>query len=214
MFTRYFSIKPDSKSFFSKRRGVSLIEILVVSAILGLITPVLLSFVWNSVGINRRVEGAIINQRNARQVMDLVKKELRKARSGAGNQYPLQLCEPNQIIYFSDIDDDGQIDRVRYYLEEGTFKRGVIKPVGENYPIENEQLLTVMPHIQNDETQPIFSYYNSQFTGTGNSLVEPISCGEVRLLEIRFRIDTVLELAPGAFELRSMVHFRNMKNNL
>jgi prepilin-type N-terminal cleavage/methylation domain-containing protein len=200
---------------YDKRRqaGLSLIETIVVVAIFGLIVPVILNFLWGSFNLNRRIEGAMLNQRKARQIIDIIKKELREAREGAGNQYPLVTCDANEIIYYADIDEDGATERVRYFMDGSIFKRGVIEPVNGVYTGQ-EQIRNIMNNVLNNAAQPVMRYYNSSYTGSGSPLSTPANCGEVRLVQIEFVIDAVLELQPGAFRVSSMIQFRNLKSNL
>jgi hypothetical protein len=156
----------------------------------------------------------MLNQRKARQIIDIIKKELREATEGEGNQYPLVTCNANEIVYYSDIDEDGATERVRYFMDGNIFKRGVVEPNASGNYTGGEQIRNIMNNVLNDAGQPVLRYYNSAYVGSGSPLAAPATCGEVRLIQIEFVIDAVLELQPGAFRVSSMIQFRNLKTNL
>lgn len=52
----------------------------------------------------------------ARRGIEIMTKEIRGARSGEGGSYPIVLADDKEFIFFSDIDNDGKTERVRYFL--------------------------------------------------------------------------------------------------
>ncbi len=141
-------------------------------------------------------------------------KEIREATTGTGNQYPLEVCQSNQITYYSDIDQDGTVEKVRYFLNGTTIQRGVINPSGTTYNAGSETVTTVMDHILNTAALPIFSYFDGNYTGSGAALSFPVNCTVPRMINISLKIDTNTEVLPGPFSISTMVQFRNLKSNL
>ncbi|HDS11676.1 MAG TPA: hypothetical protein ENN77_02105 [Candidatus Wirthbacteria bacterium] len=196
--------------------GLTMVETLVMVAIFGLIVPTIINFIWNGFYMNRIVAGQALNQSIARHAMDRMTGELRDMSIGAGNQYPLQICSPLVIEFYSDLDLDGQIEKVRYFIQDYELKRGVIKPSGTpaTYDPNTEVVSTWITDVLNDSAHPLFEYYGGNYAGSGVSLSQPVSCAEVRAVGIWFQIDTVIERQPGPFNLHSMVQLRNLKTNL
>lgn len=190
-----------------------MIEVLVVIALVGLIIPTIASFIWRGFEFNRHATGSIFNQQNARRLMDKLKSELREVSPGAGNQYALEVCEPLAITYYADADQDGIIERMRYFVDGRILKRGITEPSGGTYPGGTEVLQVIMDNVLNDAGYPVFTYFNRAYTGTEAALTTPVSCPEVRAVKIALRLDTVLEAQPGPFQMSSIVQFRNLKNN-
>lgn len=52
----------------------------------------------------------------ARRGVDAMTKELRQARYGDNGAYPIEKAAGKELIFYSDIDSDGQTERVRYFL--------------------------------------------------------------------------------------------------
>jgi type II secretory pathway pseudopilin PulG len=54
----------------------------------------------------------------ARRGMDIMIKEIREAREGENGTYPIEYAGDKEFIFYSDIDNDGEVERVRYFLGE------------------------------------------------------------------------------------------------
>lgn len=52
----------------------------------------------------------------ARKGIEVMVKEIREARTGDDGSYPIKKTEDKEFIFYSDIDKDGEIERVRYFL--------------------------------------------------------------------------------------------------
>lgn len=52
----------------------------------------------------------------ARKGIEVMVKEIREARTGDDGSYPIKKTENKEFIFYSDIDKDGEIERVRYFL--------------------------------------------------------------------------------------------------
>jgi len=77
----------------------------------------------------------------ANSSMQALVKELRTARAGDNGAYPLELADDNEIIFYSDIDFDGETEKIHYWLEGEDFYKGIIEPEGYPviYPLENKK---------------------------------------------------------------------------
>lgn len=103
-------------------KSFTLVETLVVIAIF----TIVLGAVFGSILMLYRSHGYIWEQsqaiEEARRGIEIMTKEIREARSGEGGSYPLNLAGDKELIFFSDIDNDGKTERVRYFL--GTTNSG------------------------------------------------------------------------------------------
>ena len=52
----------------------------------------------------------------ARRGIETMVKEIRAAKTGDNGAYPIEIADDKQFIFYSDIDNDGKIERVRYFL--------------------------------------------------------------------------------------------------
>jgi len=102
--------------------GFTLIETIVTisifSLLMGLIIELVLtlyqikSFSWE--------ESMAVNE--ARRGIETMIEEIREARPGENGAYPIELARDKEFIFYSDINNDGKTERVRYFL--GTINNG------------------------------------------------------------------------------------------
>jgi len=97
-------------------KSFTLIETLVAIAIFS----VALGAVFGSILMLYRSHGYTWEQsqaiEEARRGIEMMVKEIREARSGEDGFYPIVLAGDKEFIFFSDIDNDGKTERVRYFL--------------------------------------------------------------------------------------------------
>jgi len=91
-------------------------------------------------------------------------RELRTAQKGDNGSFQFTLAMPQEIIFFSDSNVDGQIEQIRYYLEGTSLKKDVINPEGSpiTYPTNQKVTTTISENVRNNTT-PIFSYFNGNW---------------------------------------------------
>jgi len=97
-------------------RGFTLVETLVVIAIFALIMGALagsIVMLYRTYGYTWQQSIAIDE---ARRGIEIMVKEIRGARSGDDGSYPIEKTEDKEFIFYSDIDRDGKVERVRYFL--------------------------------------------------------------------------------------------------
>lgn len=144
------------------QKGFTLIEILVASAILVILAFGFLGLQY-IIGQNQvSVWKNYLSIEHANMTLSTLSRELRDARQSDTGGYLLEMTDDDEIIFYSDIDHDGSVERVRYTLSGNQLIKGVIEPAGEPalYPLDAEKTRSVTDIIRNGST-PIFYYYNS-----------------------------------------------------
>ena len=198
-------------------RGFTLIETIVVIVIFTLA----LGAVFGLIVMAYRVQGYTWQQsqaiEEARRGVETMVKEIREARTGEDGSYTINKTEDKEFGFYSDIDRDLDIEKVRYFIEgdpdslEGAlFKKGVINPVGipATYPTSSEIVTTLAKYIRN--SPPIFRYFDEN----GNELPSPARRKDTTLMQVYLIINVDRNRAPQNFELKSDVQIRNLKRNL
>src|SRR3989344_1177612 len=99
--------------------------------------------------------------------------------------YPIAAAASSSLIFYSDIDNDGLFEQIRYFLSSNTFKKGVIKPTGQplTYNPANEIIVDVV-HNMMATTTGIFSYYDSNYTGSQPPMVFPVDISTIKTIGI------------------------------
>ncbi|MDP2934284.1 MAG: type II secretion system protein [bacterium] len=202
---------------FRDGNGFSLIEGIFMIAIFALAMALLISFViyvYRAYGYNFE-QIAAINE--ARKGIETMVKEIREARYGEDGSYPLKEAGNLQLIFYSDIDKDASIERVRYFLDGINFKKGVVEPSGDppQYILSGEVVDTLSAYVRNGAT-PIFIYYNGDWPidVVNNPLPTLTRLTETKLMHVYLKINVDPNRPPDNFELESDVQIRNLKTNL
>lgn len=201
----------------SNKTGFTLVEALVALAIFGIILAILSNFLLQGMRFQTFASEQQQQVEFARSSAQTMVKELREAEPGDDGSYILNRAEDQEIIFFSNIDADQATERVRYFLDGTTFKKGIIEPSGEPiiYDQATETVTTLVEYIRNGTT-PIFLYYNGDYPGdmTHNPLPTPTRLTETKLLNVYLRINVNESQAPNQTEVITEVQIRNLKNNL
>jgi len=186
--------------------GFTLVEILVATSIMLLVMTLGQSFImqgFKSTTFNTEQEEAIRTGRNA---MNTITKEIRGANSSEQGDYPLLQVEEQDIVFYSDVDNDDLMEKIRYFRQDDTLIKTITEP-GALYDYnENPSTSTLSLYLNNQE-EPIFSYFNS------NNIATDV-INDIRLININLRINVTPWRAPNDYYLETDVSFRNLKSNL
>jgi len=149
--------------------------------------------------------------------VELSNSAIRTARQSDNGSYPIESASEFSTVFYSDIDFDGQTERVRYFLENGILKKGTTEPTiaPVSYPSASEVIKTIAENIQNDSTA-IFSYYNQDWPSDSqnNPLVIPVDISEIRLIRIYIRLNPDPDSPETDYVTESYAQLRMLKDNL
>jgi prepilin-type N-terminal cleavage/methylation domain-containing protein len=197
--------------------GFTLVEVLTVTVIiaaLGLIIITLQSTVKNT---QFSLWSNYLSVDDANNIVNTLARELRTAKPADTGAYLLETAEDQKIVFYSDIDFDGQTEKVRYQLSGNLLSKGVIKPSGSpiSYPAENEKVKTLTALIQNGQ-KPIFYYYNGNWPADqeNNPLDLDSRISDTRLIKISLSLNTQENSLNENFNIESFVQLRMLKDNL
>ncbi|MBU0707379.1 prepilin-type N-terminal cleavage/methylation domain-containing protein [Patescibacteria group bacterium] len=202
---------------FQNQKGVTLLEAVVSLTIFSMLMAALYFFYTQGMKIQQFGSEQQLAVESARKGIKEIVKELREAAAGDDGSYIITKADDQEIIFFSDIDSDLYAERVRYFLEDHTLKKGVIEPDGEpiGYSDLSESITNISEYVQNND-EPIFTYYNGDYPGDtiNNPLPTPTRLTETKLINVYLEINVFPERAPSNIEIDSDVQIRNLKNNL
>lgn len=99
-----------------KKNGFTIIETIVTIFVFTLMWIALMQ----SIRMIYRIQGYAFQQslaiNEARKGVEAMAREIRSARMSDNGAYPIEKAEDKQFIFYSDVDNDGKTERVRYYL--------------------------------------------------------------------------------------------------
>jgi len=194
------------------QRGFSLIEVVVVLAIFVIIMGAIVysvRFFYKSNTYTLEQSYAITS---ARKGVESMVKSTREAAYSDEGAYPVTSMATSSFGFYSDIDSDIFIEKIRYFLDGTDLNRGVIDSSGDplTYNDLNEEISTVSNDVRNiGESVDLFTYYNE----SGDEITNTASTTDVRYIVVNMIIDVNLLRLPDSFTLRSSATLRNVKED-
>ena len=160
-----------------KEKGFTIIEVLVASALLVIIGAGFLGLQYIFSRNQVIAWQNYINIEEANRATMTISREIRNMNEGEEGSYPLVAAEDQEIIFYSDIDFNGQTERVRYTLSGNTLTKGVTQVSGEpaEYNTINE-LETIITEFVRNGSDPMFYYYNNNWPI--DTVNNPLSVGQ------------------------------------
>lgn len=194
-------------------RGFTLIEIMIVAAIFSLLSIGVITILTQTNILSSISQGRINSVDEGRKILRPLVGEVRSALPSHTGGYMLEETQEFSFIFYSDINGNGMIERVRYFIEDNTFKKGVTAPSGSplSYDIDEEIISWIIQDIAND-TIPVFEYFDASYTGTQDPLIQPVSPLDVRMVKITIYIDKQNDDEP--IMLSTQVSIRNLKESI
>jgi len=198
-----------------KKRSFTTIEIIVVIGIFALIGIVIFGWQKDIFSLQNLFQTRLTTQENIRKTIKNFIAEVRTAQPSSLGSYPIEEANKDSFIFYSNIDSDNLVERLRYFLDGKKLKKGVIKPSGQPlvYNPNNEVITQLVENVINPNSE-VFYYYDKNYDGTGNPLPQPVNISAVRLVKITISVDEDLNRPPGPITETSQVSIRNLKDNL
>jgi len=198
-------------------KGFTLVEVLVVMAI----------FVMLIFGVSKMISDIFINSRQQLSAMnniDLARgalsgftNEIRNATIGADGSYALNQAGDNQIIFFSSVGASGStVKRIRYYISGDTLYKGITLPSGSppTYNLSSESVTSVLSGLSNS-TAPAFYYYDGNYDGSTQALIQPVNINQVRFVKMSLSVlNQITQNSNSAFLISAGAAIRGIKDNL
>ena len=197
--------------------GFTLIEVLIAAALTGILGIGIVSMQYILSQTQVETYKNIINIEEANSSISTLVREVRNIRTADNGAYPIETANDQEMVFYSDIDFDGETEKVSYQLQGSTFTKGVIEPTGfpVTYPQANQKTKTITANARNGAL-PVFYYYNGDWpTDTiNNPLPAPVRLSETKLMRLYLELNTNDSENEDNFVLESYVQIRMLKENL
>jgi len=205
-----------ARLFFQKRRrntmiflvsGFTLIESIVFIAIFTMAITAVSGFLIYFYRGNTYVIQQAFAIESARKGIELMTREIREATFSDVGTYPVINPQDQSFAFYSDVDRDNKIEKIRYFLEDTNFKRGEIEAVGDPliYRSVDEIIVIVSDYVRND-TEEVFTYFNASST----EITDLSQLTDIRLVKTNLVVNIEPNREPGEFTLRSSAQLRNL----
>ncbi len=194
-------------------RGITLIELLVGIGIFVFLSGAIVSLFLSSWKYNDIVWEQLETQNEGRAVTQAFTNELRIVSPSSIGAYPVEAASSTEIIFYTNLDADTLMERVRYFFSGRILKKGVIKPTGNPlvYNVVNEVVTEVAHDVVTSTSK--FSYYGADYTGSELPLSSPINITSIRVVGIALTLEEDPNASPVPFSIESKVSLRNLKDN-
>lgn len=191
--------------------GFTLLEVTITMGIMILIVMAVGVFSVSVFRHNRVLSNRIDAEIQMRRLVAQFTKEVRTASASSLGAYSIESASATSLVFYANIDADSLKERVRYFLDGTTLKKGTIKPSGTplTYNPVNEQVATLVQAVRNTD---VFSYYPQAYPETAPPLAFPVDVTAVRLVRLRVVIDQTPGESPNQFEIQTTVQIRNLKD--
>ncbi|MBU2564399.1 prepilin-type N-terminal cleavage/methylation domain-containing protein [Patescibacteria group bacterium] len=188
-------------------KGFTLIETIVAITVSSIVFLAVFGFVYYFYRTSGYNLSQMIAVNSARKGVETIVRETREATFSDQGSYLIKNAEDQSFTFYSDIDKDLKIERVRYFLDEYILKKGITESNDNSkYLDENEEIRILSNNIRNLE-EPIFTYYDEN-----NNEVEDLQVvTNIRMIQIKLIVNTDPNRPPGEFTLVSNAQLRNLR---
>ena len=199
-----------------KTTGYSLLEVMMTLGIFLIVVFGLSAFISQNYRATLFADEQSEAIQQARRGVEQMVKEIREALPAENGAYPIELANDQTLIFYSDLDADELVERVRYTLEGTNLVKGVTEPEGFPPAYTTPEETTILSRYVQNGSEPIFFYLNGNYpTDTeDNPLQTPAPVNQIRLVRVFLEINVDPSRAPENFALISNSQLRNLKDNL
>ena len=201
-------------TFFKKNQpGFTMVETLVAISIFILFNAVIIEIFLTALRSSGTVFDQLEAQRQGRKALQDFVTEMRSANYSSIGAFPIEEASSTEVIFYSNINDNGYIERIRYSMSDNKLIKGITEPTSSPlfYNTAYEVTSTVVD-ILNNGTSSVFYYYDGLPTGSSTPLTYPVDIAKIRVVSMNLRIDKSPSTSPVAFMIQAEAAIRNLRD--
>lgn len=205
-------MKKQSKSG-GKTEGFTLVELIIGFSILLIIVVIVGSFSSNIFNSETFFQSSLSSQTETQQALQGIVSEIRSATPSSIGGYPIDIAATSTFGFYSDFDEDGIAEHIRYFLNGTTLQRGIIQPTGNplTYNQANETVVDIIHNVILS-SNPVFTYYDQTYTGTQPPLTQPVNISFITVIGIQVQASAQNQGISSSFNAVAVP--RNLRTNL
>lgn len=189
--------------------GYTLVEMIIVIGITLSVMLVVMNSVLTFYRLNTNTFEQTVQVDQARRGVEYLVRDVREAAYADDGAFPIIATGTTSVSFYSDTDRDASAERIRYFLDGTTLKKGVTNAVGSPPAYtDTEQISTVAEYIRNAQQNiPVFRFYNASST----EVAAGATTSAVRFITVDLVVNVDVNRLPGQFTLHSSAMIRNLK---
>ena len=194
--------------------GFTLIELIIAIAVLVIMAVAISAFFINLYKEQGSDIARIKRIDVASRTIETMSSEIRKMNRAENGVFPLEIVQEQTLVFYSDVDNDGLTERIEYSLDESDetiLERKLTEP-GDSLDYSGEEIITTVVDGIRNGTELLFRYYDENYTGSEDSLTEPINVTSVKMIEIILDINPSEKYLSSPLRVETKVHPRNLKD--
>lgn len=195
------------------KRGLSIVEMLVLVAVFGLVMIAVASSVLFFYRTNSNTVEQAFAINSARKGVQSMVRDIRETAYSDAGAFPVIAIATSTFTFYSDVDRDDSVERIRYFLDDTVLRKGVTNATGDPpaYVDANEVISLVSDNVRNTAQMiDTFSY----FTATGTQITNFADVTDVAFVDVHLIVNINPSRLPEEFTLRGSATLRNLKTNL
>lgn len=198
--------------YTKSQRGFTLVELVVTAGIVAVIGVSVAAFQRDIFSYSFSTRQSLDAQYDANKVVRTMVTEIRSMSESSAGAYPIANAATSSLTFYTDFDGDSEKEKIRYFLQNGTLKRGVIQPSASLPATYNgtEQISEMVHYVRNATTSPIFRYYDGEYDPL-QEMSYPLNNTNIRHIKIEVIIDEDVNRLPGPMTAASQVTIRNLR---
>lgn len=145
--------------------GLSMTELLVVLALLGMVLGVAYMLFGSVTGMTDRVEARTLAAEDGRRMLDRMTRELRQAREVVDGEGAFEDAQPRRCTFYCDLNHDGTPEKVRYRIVGKTLYRSEVSAASDVPPYTFGELgaeEVLIASLDGGWTGNVFTYYDNE----------------------------------------------------
>lgn len=193
------------------KKGFSIIEVTFFIFVLVIASIAIFSFMTNSLKIVNIQKKVSQNSFLASRAMNRIERDLKQAQTAENGNFALEAAEANEIIFYSDYDLDGDIERIRYFIQDSILKKGVIDPLGfpAQYDQQQEDITNQVTDVVIDN--PVFQYFDKNQGDV--QLSTPAIPKDVSMVKVYLKVTDFVNEELTIIDFSTSINLRNLNED-
>lgn len=197
-----------------KQSGMTLVEVVVLIGIYTVLVLVITNSIASLYSYNAYAFEQSSEVENARRGMIQWGRDVKELITAEDGTYPVAVIGEHRFGYYSDTDQDDQVEYVEYILASTTLTKYTYNATGTPavYNLTTPDSEEALSYYVRNEAQGVdtFTYFDTD----GVQLASTSPLVRVRYVQAKIIVNIDPARSPGEFMLTSSVAPRNLKDNL